>query len=223
MRTITETVFAMALGIALGAQQTAAQTSFLDDTDPKQAIVDACWQMDMTDAVAVYDCLALRTPGSILGRLHPTDDCRKIMLEVAFMMREAYKAKGVRQVPCVYVNRMGESAEHPLPSCEVAAEVIYDAIGVEPIWMPCLGYDPENKKNHFRNCVIAYLVGRNRLTEEVAAQQASSMGCDQLKSLYFRSAMQLAYKEIEMSNGQIWRLPENIEDIDCLEIAEIEF
>lgn len=197
--------------------------TFLSPDSGEKSVAESCWQMDMTDAIAIYDCLTLRHPTSSLSGKKPTGSCNAFMSEVSYMVREAYKARGINQIPRVYIKSSRETAEHPLPSCEVVAEVMYEMFGEEPIWTPCLGYDPENKKKHFRDCTIAYLVGKQGMTAQAAAQRARSMGCDQLKSLYYQRAMQLAYKEIDMPNGQIWKLPENIQDIDCLEVAEIVF
>ncbi|ETX13344.1 hypothetical protein OCH239_10905 [Roseivivax halodurans JCM 10272] len=208
MRLIAFPVVAAAL---LSYQSAAAQPEFLKQADPAQQIAEACGSIDVADAGAVYDCLALRPRNAALAGMRPTDDCQKVVDQLAFMVREAGKTgAAVTTDPAA------------LP-CESAAQVIYDASGTEPYWTACMGYDPASKVEHFGSCVIAYYMGRTRRSEEVAVETFQGAGCDELKSIYYNGAMPDAYKEMVWPDGQIRNLPENIEDIDCTDIATISF
>lgn len=202
---------AFALAASLLGLPAISQPAFLSESDPAQQIAEACGNIDVADPNAVYDCLALRQNNAALNALRPTDDCRRVVVHLAFMVREAQKSGG----------NVTTSADN-LP-CESAAQVIYDASGAEPYWISCLGYDPANKNNHFRDCVIAYYVGRERRSQDEAVQEFMASGCDDLKRVYFQFAMPGAYKEREWPDGQIRMLPENIEDIACTDIATISF
>ncbi|WP_226562500.1 hypothetical protein [Salipiger thiooxidans] len=218
MRSAVTTIFALSIGlIASGSSN--AQPSFLTEKDPGDVIAEACFEIDVEDPIAVYDCLAT---ADNIERFRSTDECRKIYGAYRGMVREAYKQRGISNPPRGYI-KGPETADAPLPSCEVAAEVLFELSGEEPYWTPCLGYDPAQKVEHFKNCVIAYFQGRERRDEASAIQRFQSAGCDELKRFYYQFAMPAAYKERIWPDGQIIRLPANIEDIDCLEIAAIEF
>ncbi|TCP38077.1 hypothetical protein [Rhodovulum marinum] len=195
--------------------------AFLTPDTGEKSVAEACLNLDMSDAAAVYDCISLAG----FTNASPFDRCESVTGKVLSAIREAYKAQGVISGTPYHFGggQYNRPADAVLPSCEVVAKVVYDLAGQEPYWTPCLSYDPANKAEHFKDCVMAYLTGRENRDENGAVQFFQSAGCDQLKRIYFQLAMPDAYEGKLWPNGQILRLPENIEDIDCLEIAGIEF
>jgi len=215
---IRKSMISIPVILTLSVEAVAQGLPFAQDNAPSDTLFAACVELDVTDPVAVYDCLTWVSPERLnLGARAKTysvrDRCDSIIGKYRSLVREAYK-----EVPERFPGEFND------PSCEVIAEVVYDMAGERPIWDACLNYDPVTKVDHFERCLMSYIIGTgNNMSEEQASAQLNAEGCDRLKFIYYRQAMDLAYLQIEFPDGTLWRLPENIEDISCLEISTITF
>jgi hypothetical protein len=238
MRGIFFLLCVLALPVAVAEAQERRLPGMPAEKDPSY---NPCTDLDRADVEAVYNCVVYYDPELTLGRRYgsqrvymmnwvepkyrPGSSCDELQRFIYIKTGKADgRSQSESQLAWKQIYRNPDAV--PRVDCAVIADVIDAVSGQRPHWDACVGYDEtSDKKAHLKACVIGYMTSwQMRGNREQAAAKAAKMGCEEVRSTYesFLGQVYPHYAFPELKGAAI-RLPVTYSQMDCLDIATIEF